>query len=408
MFLRKIAAVLLLVLFGATGAHGQFSFQKTKTLFSFEPQQTVTHSSSPRFNRIEGIALNYQLTFRPKKIKDLALRGEVGWGFKNEKSEKLFWDFGLEYDFFLPARLTFGARAFDEIFTNDDWAISRLENSLQALFAHRDYMDYVGREGMQVYLDYKLAEVHTLRIDFSSFDYTLLSQTPNTDWSLFSFAHDRSFALNPAAGPGVAFVPGKESLLQLAAEFDFRDNPIFPISGWLVNAVFQKTFDDFETNGIFLTVKYFRPTLGNQRLKSKLLFGSRTGSTAFQHLLGLGGIGTMRGYEFKEFIGNRLLYGTVQYQFGGDILQRLPFGFIPFWDTFTLGVFADLGYAWMATGSSEPGLFSFGDSFSFSDIRSNWGVSLVIAEGMLSLDMARRTDRSGADWNVFFRVLGKF
>ncbi len=408
MLFRKIAAPLLCILLSASAAFGQFSFQKTKTLFSFEPPKTLTYNTFPRFNRVEGIALNAVVTLRPKSVKDLSLRTEIGWGFKNEPSQRLFWDAGVEYDFFLPARLTLGARAFDEIFTNDDWSISRMENSLQALFAHRDYMDYVGREGVQVYLDYKLAEVHTVRIEYSDYDYNVLSTSPNTDWSLFSFATDRTFAPNPTPYPVSAFAPGREGMIQLAAEFDFRDNPLFPISGWLVDAVFQKTFRDFETNGLFLTVKYFRPTFANQRLKTKLLFGSRTGSTAFQHLLTVGGIGTMRGYGFKEFVGNRMLFGTVQYQFGGDVLQRLPLGFIPFWDTLTLGAFVDFGYAWMAQGSGEAGLLRFGDNFSITDLRSNFGFSLNIAEGLLSLETARRTDVSGADWNVFFRVLGKF
>jgi hypothetical protein len=186
------------------------------------------------------------------------------------------------------------------------------------------------------------------------------------------------------------------------------DNPIFPIIGWYFEGIFEQTFRDFDVTSLFLTAKRFQPTLGNQRLLMKVLLGTRTGSFAYQHLMTLGGLGNMRGFENKEFIGNRLIYGTVQYNFGGDILQRIPLQFIPFWETVSMGAFWDFGYAWFADpDNADASLFSLGD-FALGDIRSDFGFSFMFSEGLVHLDVARRTDISDPNWRVLLRMLYKF
>ncbi|RMD93998.1 MAG: hypothetical protein D6814_14990, partial [Calditrichaeota bacterium] len=295
---------------------------------------------------------------------------------------------------------------FDEVFTQDKWIISPTENTLSTIFGHKDFMDYVGRRGWRAFIDYKWQQVHTLRFEVGRYKYDPLSVQPNTEWSLF--ARGKRYSPNPHGAPRFAFQRGYETSIRGLVALDFRDNPIFPLVGWYFEGVFEKTFDDFETTGLFLTLKRFQPTFGNQRLKARVLFGSRTGSFAFQHLMALGGIGSLRGYEEKEFVGNRLLYGTLQYNFGGDVLRKIPLDFIPFWEAITLGVFVDAGYAWFADANDpDKGLLSFGD-FSLEDIKSDVGFSLIITEGLLRFDFARRTDRSGADIQVFFRILNKF
>ena len=88
-------------------------------------------------------------------------------------------------------------------------------------------------------------------------------------------------------------------------------------------------FEDFETDGMFLTVKRQQPTLSNQRLFLRTLVGSRRGSLAEQHTIDLGGIGSLRGFDNKEFTGNRALTLSATYHFGGDVLQKIPLESIP-------------------------------------------------------------------------------
>ena len=127
-----------------------------------------------------------------------------------------------------------------------------------------------------------------------------------------------------------------------------------------------------------------------------------------QYSIDLGGIGSLRGFEGKEFTGNRMVMLNANYLFGGDILQKVPLQGIPFfgalWTALSLGVFVDTGWAW-TTDELDAGLFSgFGDL----DLQTNVGVSLLALEGVLRLDLAKRTDRSNDDYRITFRLLKTF
>lgn len=387
-------------------SQSQFTFEKVRPRFAFQTENQRSFYSRTRYNRIEGLFLNLGLKVRPKGATSWTLYGDVGYGFKNEKDRRWKYNLGVEKEVISPSALTVGARYFYDLYSQDNWIINPTENTVAALFSHNDYMDYVDRRGGMLFVDYKWQQLHTFRMEIARYEYRPLSVFPNTEWSLFN--RDARFPLNPHPGTLLPFLPGDETAVRLMAALDYRDNPVFPLVGWYFEGILEKTFTDFETTGLFLTVKRFQPTFGNQKLRVRLLFGSRSGSLAFQHLMSLGGIGNLRSYDHKEFIGNRLLYGTLYYNFGGDILQRLPLDFIPFWETMTLGVFWDIGYAWIADPQDpDAGLFSFGD-FQLNDLKSDAGFSLVFTEGLMRLDFARRLDRSGAGWEVYFRILDKF
>jgi outer membrane protein assembly factor BamA len=251
-----------------------------------------------------------------------------------------------------------------------------------------------------------------LRLDVSAHHYETLQR--NTDWSVFGGWHDKSYPLNPRTGQESAFgiQTGDEVAVKLIAAFDWRDNPIFPNTGWQAEGYFERTGNDFETNGLLLAVKRYQPTFSDQKLLIKVMFGSRTGSFAYQHLLNLGGLSSLRGYRDKEFTGNRLLFVNTTYVIGqtafGGFLRKLPLRYIPLWEAVSLGFFAEAGYAWLADSqNADLGLFDFG-SFSPNDLRSDVGISLLVTEGLLRVDFAKRTDRGYDDWRVTFRILDKF
>lgn len=402
----SLLAVLSLLLGMPGKVFSQFQVDYIKETFAFEQPKMFTIYSDARYNRIEGPHPNIGLKFRPQQVSGLTLFGDAGYGFSNEDG-KFRYHIGAQKDLFVPNRLSFGATYFDEVYSPDRWRLGFVENSVFAFFAHVDYMDYIGRQGAKGFVDYKLAHIHNVRLEVAGYKYETLSDTANIDWSVFG--RNREFAPNPHAAPGFAFAPGNEISLRLIATLDYRDNPVFPLLGWFFEGIYERTFDDFETDGIFLTAKRFQPTFGNQKLKAKVLFGTRSGSFAYQHLIGLGGIGTLRGYESKEFTGNRMLFASAQYNFGGDILQKIPLQrLIPFWDSVSMGLFADAGYAWIADSSNaKAGLLDFGD-FTLGDLKSDVGVSLIFTEGLLRFDFARRLDRSGDSWRFYVRILEKF
>jgi len=401
-----VIGAFLCSLAGPAEVAAQFSYSKIKDSFAYQQPRQISYYSHSRFNRVEGFALNVGVKYQPQKLEGLSLAGDVTYGFKNLSDDRLKYNATLQKDLFLPNRLSFGVALFDEVHTRDTWSITTVENSLAAIFSHHDYMDYVGREGFKLFIDYKLAQVHNVRLELGRYNYNPLSVLPNSNWSLFN--KDAVYAANPQFYPLYMFQEGRETSLRLMGNIDLRDNPIFPIIGWYFEGIFEKTFDDFETNGLFLTVKRFQPSFGNQRAMAKVLFGTRSGSFAYQHLISFGGVGAMRGYNNKEFVGNRALFGSFQYAFGGDLLQNIPLHSIPVWEALSLGLFFDIGYGWFADKSDpDVGLFKMGE-FSMRDLKSNVGISLIVTEGLLRFDFGKRTDYSGSDWQVFMRILEKF
>jgi len=415
--LKKIFISLFPLFLLPQSAAAQFKIERVPNNFGYDLPKKFTRYTNTHFNRVEALYLNLGVKFQPQPeaktgfAAGLSLYGDLGYGFKNEKKKRPRWNLGVQKDFQTPGRLTFGAEYFNKVETNDRWIVSEFENSLAGIFQHEDFMDFYSRKGGRGFLDHQLADVHTLRLDISRHRYESLRR--NTNWSLFG--GDKTYPLNPRIFQNRAYNIGEgdELSIKLTGAFDWRDNPVFPNVGWLTEGYFERTGNDFETNGLFFTVKRYQPTLDDQKLVAKFMFGSRSGSLAYQHLLTLGGLTSLRGYREKEFVGNRLLFANANYVIGqrafGGLLQKFPLvNKLPFWEMISLGVFAETGYAWFADPlNPDLGLFDFGH-FDFKDLRSDAGFSLLVTEGILRIDFAKRTDRGHDGWRVTFRILDKF
>jgi outer membrane protein assembly factor BamA len=321
---------------------------------------------------------------------------------------------GARQDFFEIKRLSFGAEIYKKIASADDWVVSELENSLAALLFREDYKDYYGAQGFKLYADHQFTGNHILRLEVGRQKYDALKR--NIDWSVFK----GDFDPNPKRGDAI-IAEGHETSIRFIAALDWRDNPVFPLNGWYLEGIFEKTFDDFDTDGLFLTVKRYQQTWGNQRLLLRGMVGSRRGDilttaeggdvAAFlieQYAIDLGGIGSLRGFDDKEFSGNRMVMLNANYLFGGELLQKIPLQRIPLfgnlWTTLSLALFVDTGFAWRA--ESNAGLLSgFDDA---DNLKTDVGFSILVLEGVARFDVAKRTDRSRDDFRVTFRLLEKF
>ncbi|MFQ5752791.1 MAG: hypothetical protein ACE5HI_12415, partial [bacterium] len=130
---------------------------------------------------------------------------------------------------------------------------------------------------------------------------------------------------------------------------------------------------------------------------------------AEQHTIDIGGIGSLRGFDDKEFSGNRMVMLNANYLFGGDVLQKFPVQNVPIlgaiWTTLSFGLFLDTGWAWVANPND-----SFFDGFgklTFDNLKTDVGFSIFVLEGVFRLDVAKRMDRSHDDFRVTFRLLEK-
>ena len=399
--LKNLPFAFCLLLF-ASSLRAQFKIERVSENQFFQRSRDFSFYTNTHFNRVEALQLNLGIKYHPRELSGFTLHGDAGYGFKNQDQLQWRWQTGVQKIFFLPQQFAIGADYFNKVDTNDRWLISSLENSLAGVFLHEDFMDYFGRRGVRGFLDYRFHQTHSIRVDVGGHRYEVLHS--NSNWSLLG--QDKDYA--PNVRTGFPVLPGAELSVRVSAVLDGRDNPVFPLSGWYADAQFEITRQDFETEGLFVTLKRYQPTFGDQKFQIKLLAGTRSGSRAFQHLLPLGGLGNLRGFREKEFIGDRLLYLTANYVIGQQWLHHLPLNLLPFWESISVGVLAEAGYAWFADDQNpDAGLFDFGE-FGFKDLRSDLGFSIYFTENLLRVDFARRTDRGDHNWRVTFRILDRF
>lgn len=350
--------------------------------------KAFSRSIRMRYNRVEGIFLGYRLGVAPRTWQGFGFFAEGGYGMHNQSPR---WESGLEYQ---KDKTTFSLTLFDRTETNDRDITHTGENTVFTLLFKWDYQDYFRtKQGIEAKGAYRYRRYLRFLGRLSAFDYE--NMPLETGWSLFH--PNRAFRTNPRIQPGDA------GLLQLGFVLDTRiRSPIFR-NAWHLSATCERGFRAFEYNGLILAVKRFQKVaLGSQAFVVQARIGTRQ-STHEQHLFDLGGVSTLRGYDIKEFTGNRMVMVNFDYLFGGDLLGRMPIRGL---HLLNLILFFDAGWT-HAVPKSETLLSGFGD-LSLKDFKPNVGVGVGALRQFLRFNLALRLDRRNDPWVVSLRVKRKF
>ena len=337
-----------------------------------------------RYNRVEGVFLGYRLSVSRNDWPRLRVFTESGYGFASGSPR---WEAGVEYGG-PGARLTFAA--FDRTDNHDPEIVGTTENSLFSVLFKWDQRDYFrAKNGFET-----TASLRSLRPLFLLVGFTAYRCEPmpiRTGWSLFY--HSRPFRFNPRARPGDVGV------LHASIVLDTRvKSPLFR-NAWYGRIFYERGLRDFVFNGLTLEAKRYQKVMfGRQALIVRARLSTRE-STAPQFLFGLGGVGTLRGYDIKEFRANRLVFFNFEYAFQGDLLPRIPARGFPL---LNLTIFVDTGWTRLVPESAH--LFEgFGD-LGFTAFRTSTGLGIALPRQLLRLDIARRLDRADASWTLSVRL----
>jgi len=319
-------------------AHAQFGIEKLDRE-SYLYGSKFNIETKPRFNRVEGFFPHAGIKWRLPAV-HATLFADGGYGFKTEKAR---YEIGL-HKFFMSNRLILGFSLFDVTKTNDSRMISPIENSLAGVLLREDFYDYFEIAGWRILVDREIWQRHTIRIEYAVYDYSDMATFSNFSGTLFG--GNKVFRANPH------FDTGNERSIKLSLILDWRDSELFTTKGWYFESIFEKTMADFgemgeiDTDGLFLTGKVYQSIWGNQRLVAKGMLGVRKGSVLPQHLMWIGGVGSLRGFRDRIAYGQNFALLSVNYFFGGDILQRLhcnsslftiPLHWLSLWIVETLG-----------------------------------------------------------------------
>ncbi len=371
-------------------ARAQFGYKKLDD-DPYSEYKRINLWSHPHYNRVEGATLHGGMLVKLVSAQSIGIICETKYGTKNGD---LRYEASLDKRFFRNDRLILRAMIFDETATNDSWQVGVNENTLAGVFLREDFRDYYDRRGWRIFADEKFQDYHFFRFEYAQYEYG--SMATRTNFAGSFFGGNKIYRVNPS------IKEGRERSFKFSLAMDHRDNMYSPDQGWEFHAVLQKTLGDFNTNGIFLDWTHYIPTWAHQKFVLRGLLGVRSGTMGEQHLMSIGGVGSLRAFRDHLRTGQNFAMLNAVYFFGGDILQNSPLRNFPMMDSTYLGFFYQIGDAW-----NNEDLQNFALNFNQARWLSDAGVSLLIMDGLVRFDFARQIKGGTGKWRLTCRLFNK-
>lgn len=317
------------------------------------------------FNRVHGLILGGGGALSTREA-NAQLYGKLSNGL----SSKLWnYQLGAEKTWFDRHALTIGGSVYHQTDANRYAGWSEGGEFLGAFFLGSTSLDYYQRKGYHARVKGQLTQLMNITLEFTDEDHEILFKS--TDWSLWNKnvlkrsnlrideGHLRSVTVGYNFHSSKAPAPirsGSSLRGTRQMQDDYRTK-----HGWRGNFSLEyadeRLNSDFNFNLYHFTIVRYNRLLNNHNLDFRLEGAFSDGPLPRQRLLYLGGIGTLHGYDFKEFVGDNTLLFNVEY--------RVRFGKIKYLDDSEgpLGVvtaFSDTGYAWFY--DEDPQFDSFNTS----------------------------------------------
>ena len=324
-------------------ARAQFTLQAgTK-----EEKKGTNFSPAIDYNRVDGFYLaavgsNKSNIF---PLPRFYLEGGHAW-----RRDRWLYTVEIEQPIMPPILVSVGGSFYDKTDTNDRELISDGENFLSSAFLKRDYRDYFDRRGATGFVALRPFKGHTVKVSYSSDDYRPLSTRAHT--AIFNFRGDDEFPANPhnPAIPPDEVLHNQSNIYQIGAdpvtglqivdkislrsmevmyEYDSRDNDKTPSSGLWARLSGEWAGRDF--GGTYDYSRYWADVHFYQQISSRQKYAVRAkigGMVVpdnahcpnipgpeffFPKQFFVGGIGTMPGYDYKEFRGTDMILMNAEY-----------------------------------------------------------------------------------------------
>jgi hypothetical protein len=328
-----------------------------------------------RYNRVDGPAPTVGLCVERGEDPEPLILVAYTHAFSRERGL-----FEARIDEGLGARplVALGGRVYRRTASEDEWIVGEMENTLFALFARADYRDYYEAEGGRAHLGINPGRDFGLRLEVRAEEQRPL----RTRTRVSAFGKEDTFQPNPP------IERGNDRAWMLTARFGPAKLP--PRGGTQGDLSWERSGDPLTSDFDYGRLRASAHTL--QRLGPRLDFraraflgSTREGALPPQKVWHLGGIGTLRGHEYKEFSGDQFfLLNAEQYC---RVRKKSVYLF----------AFLDCGAAWFGSGNldrQKPAL--------------DGGVGLRLAEGPISFHVAKDLRESGSPVLIGVRLGGSF
>ena len=236
---------------------------------------------------------------------------------------------GFERPFLSGGRLLLGAEFHDLTASDDGWRLSVEEQSLAAAGFKATFRDYYDLRGYQVNAAVRIGAGHEMLAAWRDERHGALSNA--TDFSLFR--GDQTYRPNQLAEPGRlhALLFGytwdsrglrDESRARRFARHQMSDlfgsrgvtDPGWRIE-WTSEAAAPGLGGDFSYHRHLLDLRRYTRIARRHALNLRAIAGIGAGTLPPQRLLGMGGPGSVPGYDFKEELGERVVLVSAEYDY---------------------------------------------------------------------------------------------
>ncbi len=338
------------------------------------------------YNRIDGATPYLGVGFLDEDSVLPEINVYAGYGFE---SRRWRYHIGIEKTFLKTTPLTIGGSFYRRLASNDNWIVSESENSLFAIFATEDFMDYYEAEGGYGFARAKFFNMLSIETGILSEKFKWLDAHRNL-WSVFGgrklFPENFSTVEEPYRGIGIKEIDSKNMTSSVTRiKVDSRkSDKLFASAFWEGWAEFETApsswNDDFDFTRYIFSVTRHQNLWKKSGMTGRIVYGGSTGYLPLQRKYFLGGLGTLQGYYHKEYMGNKFWLGEIEYGI------QFPNSDVVGWVFYEVGKIAPEG---RGLGETEA--------------KHAIGIGLSIIDD-IRLNVARRLDRSDFAPRIYVRI----
>ena len=327
-----------------------------------------------RYNRVDGPTPTFGAAFQPARAPAPVLFAEGTYAFSRKRP---LYEAGFEAPVGDRPWLQIGGSVYRRTATEDDWIVTEGENTIFALLARTDYRDHYESEGWHGYVAWSPGSDFSVR-GGARFE-SQASLSVNTRISLTG--RHAEFRANPPIEDGdeQAFTVGcRIGPAKLPIRGGAHGEAHYERSG----PPLEGEFEYGRLRGAIRNRIRLSPT---QDFRVRLIAGSTlTGALPAQKIWHVGGIGTLRGHDFKTYAGDQFFVANAEFY------QRARKNVYAF-------TFLDTGAAWFGRdnlGRQRPAV--------------DLGLGVRIAEGPAALTVAKNLRDENSKLRVGVRLGDRF
>ena len=325
------------------------------------------------FNRIEGFTPFFKGGITFKHINDLNINPEL-----NYSSNKNNFTYNLSVNFpILKNKLLIGGSYFNNIISNEQWTVSRLENTIAGIFSNKDYMNYYSINGYSFSSQYFINKTISFDLKYLKLNYN--DSGDSTGFAKTLFKSDNIYRTNPSI-----FEERQNAIVCGLKINQLKVSPFFGKLGWHTNIIYRREFGDTKNNLLNISSSLYMLTWGLQKiyLSGNLILND--GSYKHQYLHGLGGIRVMKAFGPYTDIGQDLAYINIEYQFANHSLNKKGKGM-----RIKPIIFSEFGKIWDTTEPSDQF-----NNVQHVKLLSDLGIGLILDQA-IRLNLAKQINNKG-------------